>query len=210
MIFNRILLLEAHPDDATISAGGTVARIMRENPKAEIFLIYECPCNEDPANKGNLEEHQKNCDILGIKKVIRGQKARDGYLETHKQELRDYYHLLKINFKPQLVFCPSIHEFHQDHRAVADCALTIFRDTSIILGYEVLRSSNPDFKPNFYVTLEQPDVDKKMAGINCWESQFKARPYFFSTEIFLAHMRMRGAIAKTKYAEAFEMMWGRV
>jgi LmbE family N-acetylglucosaminyl deacetylase len=206
----RVLVIEAHPDDATISAGGTIARIRRENPDAQIILTYQCPCLEDPFNDGNLNEHLKNCEILGINRILADDLPRDGYLETHKQEIRNFLHSLKINFNPQLVLCPSIHEFHQDHKTVAECALTIFRDASTILGYEVLRSVNPDFKPNFYVILEQVDVDKKIAGVNCWKSQLKRRPYFFSTDIFMAHMRMRGAMAKTKYAEAFELMWGRV
>jgi len=206
----KILLVEAHPDDATISCGGTVLRMKREHPDWQVKLIYFCPCLEDPNNAGNLEEHEKVCEILGIDEIIPCAFPRDGYLENNKQEIRNILWKIREVWTPDIVMCPSIHEFHQDHKAVADCCLTIFRDTSTILGFEVLRSSNPDFKPNMLVTLSSDDVIHKMDIINTYKSQLRARPYFFTMNTLVSHMVMRGAQAKARYAEAFEVMWVRL
>lgn len=208
---DRVLLLEAHPDDVTISASGTISRLKRENPNIEFLLNYECPCLEDVNNTGNIMEHDKACRILGIKSsnIYSGYHPRDGYLEIHKQELRDAYYKFKQEFKPQLVLCPSVHEYHQDHRTVADCALTIFRDSALILGFEVLRSSTPDFKPNFLVSLDYKDYEIKLKVIDCYHSQLGYR-FFFTPEKFIAHMRMRGVQANAEFAEAFEVLGGKI
>lgn len=204
----KVLVVEAHPDDGTISAGGTIARLIREGH--EVTLVYFCPCTEDPKNEGNLIEHSHACAILGIKEIIPYQYARDGYLENHKQEIRDKLWELKVLYEPDLVLCPSIHEFHQDHRAVADCCMTIFRDTSTILGFEVMRSSTPDFKPNVYVRLTFEDKEKKMKVISVYKSQLLNRSNFFTEDKFEANMRFRGTQANDNWAEAFELLWGRI
>lgn len=206
----KILLVEAHPDDATISCSGTLIRIKREHSDWQIKLVYFAPCTEAPENAGHIEEHKKACEMLGIDEVITYDFPRDGYLEVHKQEIRNILWKLRELYQPDIVLCPSIHEFHQDHRAVADCCLTIFRDTSTILGFEVIRSSTPDFKPNMLVTFGYDIAREKLDIIGEYESQLKARPYFFSKAIFMAHMKMRGTQAKALYAEAFEVMWVRI
>lgn len=206
----KVLLCEAHPDDATISAGGTVLRMKREHPDWQIKLIYLCPCAEDPLNEGNIEEHKKVCKMLGVDEIIDYNYPRDSYLENHMQEIRNILWRIRELYQPDLILCPSIHEFHQDHRAVADCCLTIFRDTSTILGFEVLRSSNPDFKPNMLVRLDSDVVIRKMDIIDTYKSQYLARPYFFKKDILISQMKMRGAQAKAAYAEAFEVMWVRI
>jgi LmbE family N-acetylglucosaminyl deacetylase len=148
--------------------------------------------------------------ILGITEVMQYTFPRDGYLENHKQEIRDILWKLRELWKPDIVLCPTIHDFHQDHKAVAECCFTIFRDTSTILSYEVLRSSTPEFKPNYYMILQLCDATKKFDALNLYKSQIKGRPYFFNKEKYSAHMKMRGTQVKAKWAEAFELVWGRV
>jgi len=131
-------------------------------------------------------------------------------LEEYKQEVRDILYKLREEYKPDLVLCPSIHDLHQDHRTVAECCLTIFRDTSTILGFEVLRSVGPKFTPNLYVILTHLDVERKIEVVKCYKSQLKGRPYFFTVENFLAHMKMRGIQARADWAEAYELLWGRI
>lgn len=202
----KILLVSAHPDDAEISCGGTISRL--RIPENEIWSIYFCPCTEDSKNKGHLEDHQKACELLGIDRLI-AKEFLVNRLEEYKQKVRDILYKLREEYKPDLVLCPSIHDLHQDHKTVSECCLTIFRDTSSILGFEVLRSVGPKFTPNLYVLLTRLDVKRKIEAIKCYKSQLKARPYFFTVENFLAQMKMRGVQAKSDWAEAYELMWGR-
>jgi len=204
----RILFVSAHPDDAESACAGTISRLVKSNHT--IWSVYFSPCLEEGAkNIGHLEDHKKVCKFLGIKKLI-GYSFPCDILENHKQEIRDLLFQIREEFKPHVVFCSSISNSHQDHKAVAECCATIFRDTSTILGYEILRSETPDFRPNFFVILSKFDFEKKCKVVSMYKSQCKSRPYAFSVEKCAALMRIRGTQAKTDYAEAFEMVWGRV
>lgn len=205
----RILLVSAHPDDAEISCGATIVRIKREYPNVLIRSVYFAPCDEDPKNEGHLEDHRKVIKHLKIDRLQEFKFSRD-ILENFKQNIRDILFTIREDFQPNFVFCPSPHDFHQDHRTVAECSLTIFRDTSTIFGYEVLRSVTPDFKPNLYIIVSFKDVSMKVKTIKLYKSQLKNRPYFFSPEIFAAQLSMRGVQVKSKWAEAYELLWGRI
>ena len=108
----RVLLASAHPDDVEVNCGGTIHRLRRQ--EAEICSIYMCPCSEDPRNVGHLEEHAAVVRNMGIDKLI-GYDFQRRYLEYHKQDVRDTLWGIKEQFNPELVICPSPHDFHQDH-----------------------------------------------------------------------------------------------
>lgn len=203
----RVLVIDAHPDDGEASAGGSILRFVREGHI--VSEVYFAPCMEDPKNVGHLSDHSNVCKALGISEVISYQYARDR-LEEHKQDIRNQLWVLREKIQPDLVLCPTIHDFHQDHVTIAECCLTIFRDTSTILAYEVLRSSTPDFRPNYFIVLTEEDVKKKLDALDLYIAQKKARPYASSRVKYEAHTRMRGVQAKTDFAEAFELVWGRM
>ena len=204
----KILLVSAHPDDGEISCGGTIARFKREGH--EIRSIYFCPCTEEGSkNEGHLKDHRKAVEILGIDYLYEETFPHDT-LEYYKQDVRNILYKLREEYKPDLVLCPSLSDMHQDHKAVAECCLTIFRDTSTILGFEVIRSVGPTFNANYFIMLKTEDVLKKVDAIEVYKSQLKARPYFFNREVFVAQMKMRGTQAKAQWAEAYELIWGRI
>ena len=202
----KILLVDAHPDDAIVACGGTIHKLKKQG--AEVRSIYFCPCTEDPKNKGHLQDHRNACKLLGIDHLYEHKFARN-ILELHKQEVRDILYKIREDYKPDLVLCPNLSDLHQDHKAVAECCLTIFRDTSTILGYEVLRSVGSTFQPNVLIILKPSHAHRKILALKLYKSQMKARSYFFSEDQFLAHLVMRGTQARSKYAEAFELIWGR-
>lgn len=203
----KILLVSAHPDDAEVGCAGTVIKLKQMFKWCRIWSIYFCPCSKDPINEGNLDDWRRAMKVLGTERNIEEMFPVD-ILEQYKQNVRDILHKIKVKFTPDLVFCPSLHDLHQDHRTVAECCFTIFRDSSTILGYEIPRSSGL-FKPNLYVTLDEHQVKGKLEVLAEWKSQFRARPHFFSTEKFISTLRHRGTYVKAEYAEAFELIWGR-
>jgi LmbE family N-acetylglucosaminyl deacetylase len=203
----RILIVDAHPDDGEISAGGTIARFVREGHL--VTTVYFAPCTEAVQNVGHLQDHRKACEILGIPEILSFQYARDR-LEEHKQDIRDQLWAIREKIKPDLVLCPSPHDFHQDHKTIGEICMTIFRDTSTIWGFEVMRSVSPDFRPTMYVTISNEDLKKKLDAIDAYQSQMIGRPYFFSRQRFLAQMAFRGTQARTEWAEAFEILWARM
>lgn len=57
-----------------------------------------------------------------------------------------------------------------------------------------------------YISLTQEDVDSKLKALNCWESQKRCRPYFFSIDRFKAKLISRGTEVRESYSEAFEVI----
>jgi LmbE family N-acetylglucosaminyl deacetylase len=205
--FKRILCVEPHADDATISCGGLISRLKRNHSDCRVKLIYFCPCTEDPLNVGHLEQHRKAIKVLGVDELIERSFQRN-ILENYNQEIRDTLWKLNQEFLPNLVLCPNLHDFHQDHKTVAECCLTIFRN-SIIFGYESIASC-PDFAPNVFITLTKEDTDKKMRAIKCYKSQLEGRKSYFRMDSLMAEVTFHGAQVRVPYAEAFEFIWGAV
>jgi len=203
----RVLLVSAHPDDIEINCGGTIYRLWKRGD--EIQSIYMCPCSEDPKNTGHLEDHAVVVKNLGIDKLI-GYNFQRRYLEYHKQDVRDILWSIKKQYKPELVICPSPHDFHQDHQALSECCMTIFRDSCSILGFESLRSSTDEFRANIFVILDAEDVIKKEEALRGYKILLKTRQYFYKPELYLDRSRMRGSQVLVDYAEAYELMRGRI
>lgn len=193
----KILLVAAHPDDIESGCGGTVAKC--EN--CEIQSIVFAPCLEDPLNIGIISEFDSAMKVLGVARAIWEDFPRD-ILEQHQQEIRDVLHRLKETFDPSIILCPSTNDLHQDHRAIAGCCHTIFRDSATLLNFELIRSS-VDFKPNLYVGLSEEQMKQKLKALKCYKTQY--RRAYFKPSIFLGLARSRGSQIDTRYAEAFEV-----
>lgn len=203
----NILIIEPHPDDF-MSCFSTLARIRRVNHDCKIYDYYACPCTEDPKNFNHIEDHKKVLKLLNIEEIC-GYHPRNGWIDDYKQKFRDEMFLLRTKISPDVILCSSRHDFHQDHRVIAECIETIFRGNSTILGYEVLRSVMPDFRPNLFIAVSKEDHDLKMKAINTYKSQVKNR-FFFKPEKYSAQMLMRGVQIQTDYAEAYELIWGKI
>ena len=203
----RVLVVEAHPDDGTMSCGGTICKMIESG--FEVKMIYFCPCDEDPRNAGHLEDHARALKLLGLSEM-KGYKFPRDVARMYKQEIRDILWKIKGEYQPQIVLCPSIHDFHQDHKAVGDCCLTIFRDVATILGFESWRSSNHEFHANFFVGLEEHHVDTKLRALSQYRAQLENRTKSFQLSVFQAGMVARGHQILMPYAEAYEFIWGRI
>jgi LmbE family N-acetylglucosaminyl deacetylase len=195
----RVLLVAAHPDDIESGCGGAVAKYSSLNV---FHSIVFAPCLEDPLNAGIIDEFHAAMNFLGVRKTIEQNLHRD-ILEQKSQEIRDILHDLKVKFDPSIVFCPSLSDLHQDHRAVANCCVTIFRDSATLLTFELVRST-VDFKPILYISLTQQDMKKKLEALKCYETQY--RRLYFKPRIFRALARFRGSQINAEFAEAFEIM----
>lgn len=198
----NILLVSPHADDAEIACGGTTSKL--RTPHNTLWSLYFAPCKEDSKNTNHLKQHHKAIEILGIDKLIEHSFAKWS-LENRKQEIRNILWQINKTFQPDVVFCPTPNDLHQDHKPVADCCLTIFRN-SMLLGYECLASC-PNFTPNWFVNLSKADVDRKMQAIKCYKSQLKARSSYFNLDKLLALMEAHGAQIRTTWAEAYEFLW---
>jgi len=197
----RILLVEAHPDDIAWGCGGTIAKLRGKN---DFRAISMTSCEEDPLNKGLLDENMKALSLLGVKTTMKNAGFERRTLTLRAQEIRDALYKIKKNFEPEIVFCTSTNDLHQDHSVVGDCCKTIFRDSATILAYPILRSIGTYFKPLCFVILSKEHMKMKLKALSVFKTQYR-RPYF-KKRIILSDAIYYGTQVNAEYAEALEIL----
>jgi len=166
------------------------------------YLILS-PCLEDPKNKNILKEANEAISRLGLSTkslIVRDLPRRT--FHDQRRNIREILISVRDKFKPDIVFCPSIKDIHQDHSVTAEETLRLFRDIGVI-SYEAPRSSLL-FEPNLYIGLSEENLKIKIDALMCYKSQYDR--YYFEPSVIRSFARMRGSQCRAKYAEAFEVL----
>lgn len=195
---DKWLFIGPHPDDVELGCGGTISR-WKSN--AEIMLVILSPCDDEPKNHDILNEAKDAAHALGVKNLLVETLPRRTF-HNDRQKIREILIKIKDKFKPTTVFCPSVHDTHQDHSVTAEESLRLFRDVGVVC-YESPRSSM-NFNPNLYIQLSDIHLKTKIEALNCYKSQFDR--FYFKPNVIEAFMEMRGCQCRSKYAEAFEVV----
>jgi len=201
----RILVLAPHTDDGEFGCGGSIARFVEE--KSEIFYAAFSAAEESvPANfpKDALREEVKEATAkLGIKRsnlILFKHKVRN--FPFFRQKILDDMIKLNDEIKPDIVFLPSVKDTHQDHKVITEEGFRTFKKTTM-LGYEI-PWNNLTFDTNAFIFLQDRHLEKKLASLKCYISQFGRN---YASEEFIRSLAItRGAQIGTKYAEVFEVI----
>ena len=181
----RILVIQAHPDDADISSGGTIARWTRENIGVHYVLCTSGNRgSNDPAmtpeRLGPLreQEEQNAADILGVKSLTFLRKE-DGALEETLSFRHELARIIR-RLQPHVLMTHdpwARYRIHPDHRAVGFTALAAIVDA----GNQMIRGEEAAWKVDevFLFQSDQPDhgeditdtIDLKVAAIRAHASQ---------------------------------------
>ncbi len=196
----RVLCLGAHSDDIEIGCGGTLIQLFVKRPLVEVFWVV---LSADPER---AREAEKSASIYleGVaRKEIIVESFRDSFFPYLGGTIKEYLHSLSQRFRPDVVFAPTQHDLHQDHRLVSELVWNTFRD-QLILEYEILKYDGDLGTPNLFVPLKRAICEEKIQRLaDCFETQ-RANSWF-EDDCFYGLMRIRGVEANspTKYAEAF-------
>ena len=118
-----------------------------------------------------------------------------------RQDILELLVALWEEWQPDVVFQPSLHDVHQDHRTVAEEGLRAFKRTTI-LGYEI-PWNNFDFQYQWYVALEQAHIERKIAALEKYASQQHRR--YANAEYVHNLARMHGVNVNREFAEVFQV-----
>lgn len=196
----RILCLGSHCDDIEIGCGGTILRLVRENPELEIYW------NVFSSTSARKLEARRSADLFlaGVKrKKVVIQKYRDGFFPSFQAQIKREFEILKTKFEPDLILTHCRHDLHQDHRIICELTWNTFRD-HLILEYEIPKYDGDLGVPNVFSELEESLCRMKVDYLQkAFASQ--RQKHWFTPELFFALMRLRGmeARASTRLAEAF-------
>ena len=194
-MFENIVALSPHTDDAELGCGGILDRFRRKGCNIHFIAFSWCD------NKQLIEETNESTKILGIERVeILEFPHRDFFLK--RQEILDYLYKLNSSEDIDLVLTPSTRDLHQDHQVICNEAIRAFKNSSI-WGYE-LPWNNIVFQTNCFVQLSKKNVQQKIKALLCYKSQQKKS--YFKEDFQWSIVRTRGTQIGVEFAEAFELI----
>lgn len=183
----KILCLGAHCDDIEIGCGGTMLRLLGEEPETFIqWVVFS-------SNEVRAAEFQKSshCFLGDVNaKKCRTYDFQDGYFPHYWKEIKDRFEQLKLEIAPDIIFTHFRDDLHQDHRIISDLTWNTFRN-HLIFEYEIPKYDGDIGKPNIFVHLDKSTCTLKISHIlSSFTSQAHHR--WFTEDTFYALLRLRG------------------
>jgi LmbE family N-acetylglucosaminyl deacetylase len=185
----RLLCLGAHSDDIEIGCGGTILRLLEENPAAEVCWVVLAGAGDRRA------EATRSAQLFlsgARRKEVIVKEFRDGYFPYLGAQIKDFFEGLKQRSSPDLV-------------------LTHFREVTwytfrnhLILEYEIVKYDGDLGAPNCFVHLTEDLVQKKIRNLmECFKTQRDKS--WFTEDAFSSILRIRGieSNAPQRFAEGF-------
>lgn len=214
----KVVVVSPHPDDETLGAGGTIARLKKEN-QGVYWINVTNVINSTAWDRGFIENRKKQIDRL--KHYFAFDDYFDLSMEPCSLEMIDKSVLIQnISkcfdlIKPDWVILPNPEDAHSDHRIVYEACMActkVFRYPFIkrIATMEILSETDFNkygkaFSPNYFVDISDT-IDSKIEALKIYDTELGVHPFPRSIESIRALATIRGAEAGCKAAEAFNIV----
>lgn len=195
----RVLCLGAHCDDIEIGCGGTLLRLLEEQPGLEVVWIV---FSSTPQRKQEAMHSAAQFLRLSAKRKVIIKRFRDSFFPFQGAAIKAYFELLK-KMAPDLIFTHRREDLHQDHRLLSDLTWNTFRN-NLILEYEIVKYDADLGSPNFYVPLPEAICESKVRAVLAAFGSQTGKSWF-TEDTFRSILRLRGVECNSphKFAEAF-------
>lgn len=219
-----ILVFGAHPDDAELGAGGTIAKEVSLGKKVGIVDLTRGELGTRGSAEIRDKESAAAAKILGVA-VRENLRFRDGFFTNDESHQMEVIKMIR-KYRPNLVLCNAIEDRHIDHakgsKLVSDaCFLSGLRRIETTLEgahqqewrpklvYHFIQWKN--LPPDFVVDISD-FISKKTEAILAYKSQFHdpksnepETPISSKTFIESVHYRAKdlGRLVGTDYGEGF-------
>jgi LmbE family N-acetylglucosaminyl deacetylase len=195
----NVLAIGAHPDDIEFGCGGMLTKYAERGHDVYMFVATDGALGGEASVR--RREQQDSALVIGARKVFWGD-----YQDTEVPLDRAFIVRLESvirEVKPRMIFVNSPDDTHQDHRNLAQGAMSATRYVPNFLFFEV--PSTQHFAPNCYTDIEKV-LDRKLACLEAHRSQVaKTNIEDLSIlELAVSTANFRGIQARVKYAEAFQ------
>lgn len=225
----KIMIVVAHPDDELLGLGASMNRIIKEDWNVETHVVILGEGLTSRSDSRNVEEwHEK------LKKhkqnILEAQKAI-GYVDVSIYDFPDnrfdsipILDIIKTienekeKFSPDIIFTHHGGDVNIDHQRTFEAVLTSCRPmkhetvkTLITFetpsGTEWRSSSDPrHFLPNFFISVEEKNVEAKIKGMESYEFEKREYPHPRSPEALRIQAKRWGVSIGKDYAEAFQII----
>lgn len=196
----RVLCLGCHADDIEIGCGGSVLRLVDNNPALEVWWVVLS------ADGKRAEEAQQSAavwlDRAGRREIICG-GFRDRYFPAQWAQIKDFIHGIAAKFEPELIFTQRRDDAHQDHRLVGELTWNAFRN-HLIWEYEIPKYDGDLDQPNVFVSIDEATCRRKIQLLGDAFPSQQGKPWF-TADAFWAVLRLRGleSNSPSRFAEGF-------
>jgi len=219
-----VLVFAAHPDDAELSMGGTIARFTANGFKVGVVDLTKAEMSTRGDVKTRANETAEASKILKLK-IRENLGFEDGNISISQNSVKKVSEVIR-KYKPSIVFAPYFNDRHPDHidvsklikRAVFSSGLeklktTLFGKSQLPYRPKKLfyYMQTYVFEPSFIVDVSEY-FHIKMKSVNSFKSQFhnpvlKKEDTFISKPEFLDYVKARaefyGFQIRKKYGEPF-------
>jgi len=222
------VVLAPHADDEILGAGGFIAKASAEGWNVDI--LFATVAGYSSVQRGDMSSGEKRfAEVKNAMNVIGARsfeifKPKDGSVDCHLRldtvpqiELVSFIEHYLSTMRPSIVIMPCRGHYHQDHRSLADAAITALRpapDASLPFVPVVLAYGHAaggwggvayDFKPNFFVDITDV-IDIKIQALACYESQLCESPHPRSLAAIRQNAANWSAFTGSYYAEPYECL----
>ncbi len=179
-----VLIFGAHPDDAELSMGGTIAKLTNGNFKVGLIDLTR----GELGTRGTAETRQKEAFQAAIilKAAVRENlQIPDGDIQNNKENFLKVVMSIR-KYRPKIIFAPYFHDRHPDHgdtanlvkRAMFSTGLTKIKTFDKEVAQEAYRPQKLfyymqtyTFEPTFIVDVTE-NFEMKMKAVKAYSSQF--------------------------------------
>ena len=195
----HIALIMAHPDDADIYCGGSIAAWRSMGTTVTILIATDGSKGGDfdPEELAQLRSKEATAAATVLDVNLIQLNFPDGEL-SQSEEFASRLTTEILCLQPNLLVAHAPNDYHADHRAVSAGALSAARFRAPVLWVDPMMGN--DFLPNYYVDIT-PFQDQKEQAILCHTSQ--------GPEHFVEMSRVQGRFRSAQcgqlegFAEAF-------
>src|SRR5688572_21717442 len=220
-----ILVLAAHPDDAELGCGGTIANHVKMGHKVGVVDFTRGELGTRGTTETRAQEAAESSKILGLS-VRENLGLPDGFFKNDKEHQLAVIGAIR-RYQPEIVLANAIYDRHSDHGKGASLAY----DSCFLSGLAKIETRDEEHKkqeawrpkavyhyiqslfiePDFVVDISE-HWDTKINAVKAYKTQFfdpkssEPQTYISSPE-FLRMIESRaiefGHAIGTKYGEGF-------
>lgn len=197
----RVLAIGAHPDDIELGCGGTLVRHAAVGHEVVMLVVTDGQNGPGDVSK-RIKEAEAAAAIIGARVVFGG--SQDGQVTAGSDTVKIIEKEIAA-LSPSIIYTHGDSDSHQDHRNVCAATISAARNSATLLHYQA--PSALDFRPNFFVSLDDESIQIKLEALNQHSTQVESSSRV-SFDALDAAARYWGLQARTRYAEAFELTRG--
>ncbi len=212
----RVLVVVAHPDDETLGCGGTLTKHIANGDTVMVASLSSGVGSRDSKNdlaKERIEMYGNAACILGVTVFPSATFPDNRFDDVAQLDICKAIEWYANVMRPTIVYTHWPCDLNIDHRITSNAVMVACRPISSsvkrILFMEVAGStewSGPGhlvFAPNYYVNLDQEQVELKQKAMRCYTSEIREQPHPRSLHGIQTHAQWRGMQAGVPFAEAF-------